>query len=442
MIFYCLYKCVHKHHESVVRNIKQDFETVVRENMPWLLRFVKSKLNNHTIAEDLVQEIWIRAFRAYDTYYDHGKIQAWLMRIAQNHLRNYFSQLRRMVFVSLDADSDENDSLYTYLSDGETPEDEYIREELIKSVMDVISKLPERQAQIITYRFIEDKKLSEIADIMNIPQGTVKSSMHYALDEIRKRLGIVQNKHQKGDRIMDCRDIYKYLFIYTNNTITSEDKASVEAHISTCKDCTDIVSALEKLIPKMVFAGEDEMSHFLIDFPELHLSYCGMRYEIPDYERLNKYLSEWNGNIPEGVSWLCSGFGKVNTLVAMFDNEGNEIKFKVFDDDGSHYRIKATYLQKVYRYMWDYQMFTYENSPYGIKEAKEAPNLYYGNMHNCFGSNIKSALYQAIPGTADNIRIKRGNGFIDGGTYKFPYADRYVTEEERISLDYSFVLGK
>lgn len=56
------------------------------------------------------------------------------------------------------------------------------------------------------------------------------------------------------------------------------------------------------------------------------------------------------------------------------------------------------------------------------------------------GQAVKSALYQAIPANAENIRIKRGNGVIDCGTYKFAYVDRYVTEEERISLDYSFLL--
>jgi hypothetical protein len=41
-----------------------------------------------------------------------------------------------------------------------------------------------------------------------------------------------------------------------------------------------------------------------------------------------------------------------------------------------------------------------------------------------------------------SIRIKHGNGVIDCGSYKFAYVDRYVTEEERISLDYSFLLNK
>lgn len=240
---------------------------------------------------------------------------------------------------------------------------------------------------------------------------------------------------------MECKDAYKYLFIYANQTITPEHKALVDAHLSTCKKCSDIVSALQKLVATMTFAREDEPSHFLINFPHLHVSYCGTRHEIENYEEMNRYLAEWDGNIPDGETWLSSGFSKEFALQAMFDNEGNEIKFKVFaEDGGSHYRIAATYVKKLYPYMWKYQMFTYEHMPYGIRPAKEAPYLYYGNMHNRFGGAVKSALYQAIPGQADNIRIQRGNGVIDCGTYQFPYVDRYVAEDERISLDYSFVL--
>jgi len=51
---------------EVIR-IKQAFESVVAENTAWLYRYVRQRLRNPTIAEDLTQEIWIKAFRAYDS---------------------------------------------------------------------------------------------------------------------------------------------------------------------------------------------------------------------------------------------------------------------------------------------------------------------------------------------------------------------------------------
>ncbi len=209
---------------------------------------------------------------------------------------------------------------------------------------------------------------------------------------------------------MECKEIYKYLFIYANKTITPEDKAKVEAHLAECKACADIVTALEKLIPTFVFAKEDELSHFLIDFPHLGLQFCGMRHEVENFEQLNRRLTSWGGKIPEYENWMVSGYGKGVTMLGTFDNEGNEMEFITYERDEFHMEKRAVYIKKVFRYMWEYETYiSNENHPYSIRKAKEAPNLYYGSMQNHFGMPAKSALYQAIPGAAENIRNKFEN---------------------------------
>ena len=92
--------------------------------------------------------------------------------------------------------------------------------------------------------------------------------------------------------------------------------------------------------------------------------------------------------------------------------------------------------------MWNYCAFLNKVAGGYIRSSKEAPNLYYGSFNNSLGGNAKSALYQAITKDAENIRIKRGNGVIDCNTYKFAYVDRYVTDEETMRLEYSFLLNK
>jgi hypothetical protein len=75
---------------------------------------------------------------------------------------------------------------------------------------------------------------------------------------------------------------------------------------------------------------------------------------------------------------------------------------------------------------------------FDYKESKEAPGLFYGSMTNNLGVDAKSMLFHAVPKEAENIRIKRGNGVHDCGTYQFAYVDRYVADDDRIRLDYSF----
>ena len=387
----------------------------------------------------MLQEIMLKAYKAYDDYIENGTLKSWLLRIASNYLNNYYSR-SSVECLSLDYEDEEFDSLYGYLSSDElSPEEKLIHDELISSVMLQVSKLPKKQRQMITYRYLYDMSIDEISTKMNIPKGTVKSTTHYAIETLKKHF----NVDTKGEKIMECKEIYKYLFVYANGTIQPDHKKLVEEHIKSCPKCRDIVVALKKLIPTMVFAQEDEISYFCISMPEIGLAYTGFRTEFPNYEEIQKALDKVNGNIPDSDMIMSSGFTKGCEMSARFDNEGNEIVMKVYEESETHRRVKASYMKKVFKYFWCYDV--YENHSimeHFIKQSKEAPNLYYGSYNNQLGSQSKSALYQAIPKEAENIRIKRGNGVIDCDTYKFAYVDRYVTEEETIRLEYSYLLNK
>ena len=57
--------------------MKAPFETVVEENTAWLFALVRKHTDRRETAEDLVQEIWIRAFRVYDSYCEDGRLRHW-----------------------------------------------------------------------------------------------------------------------------------------------------------------------------------------------------------------------------------------------------------------------------------------------------------------------------------------------------------------------------
>lgn len=69
--------------------MKSDFDVVVRENTAWILAYVRQRISNRSLAEDIVQEIWMKAFRAYDGYVEDGRLRPWLMRITRNALSNH-----------------------------------------------------------------------------------------------------------------------------------------------------------------------------------------------------------------------------------------------------------------------------------------------------------------------------------------------------------------
>lgn len=422
--------------------IKLNFEEVVSENMIWMLKYIKTKIKNPCIAEDIVQAALLKAYKAYDNYYEEGKLKYWLLRILQNTLKSYYGNFSASNVISLDYSDEETKEKYEYIFKEITPEEEYINKELIQEILKTAENLSEKQKKIFNFRYIFGFSIDETAEKLQIPIGSVKSGSYSAVNKIRTSLGINYEKNKRRCKGMNCDEIRKYLFLYAKGLLSKDMRENIKEHLEKCKECSNMEYALEKLIPNMTFAKEDEKSHFIIQFPDKKISYVGVLAQIPNFEEANKVLKENNYKVPQGEHWLDSGFSRCNELVLMADNEGNEIKFEIYKENQDIVRVHATGIKKIYQFMWIYDTYIEKNTSNSIKKSLEAPNLYYGSMNNCMGEAVKSAIYQAVKGNAENIRIKRGNGVIDCGTYKFPYADRYVTDEESVSLDFSFLMNE
>lgn len=412
-----------------------------------MLSFIKSKLNNKSLAEDILQEVFIKAFKKYDDYVDRGKLKGWLMRIAYNAVRDYFdNKENRQDFLSLDDEVFNHEAnLYSALSNENalTPDEIFIQKTTINEIMQIIAELPKAQQDIISLRLFQNLSVTKVAVITGLPEGTVKSKTHYAIHKIKKELGIApQTKEMRGNFIMNCSDIYEMLFMYAKGTIQAEDKVKVYEHIKNCKKCADIVFALKRLIPAMTFAKDDETSHFLISFPDINIEYVGVSSFVDSEtaEQLNKQLSSWNGKIPDTEEWGNSGHGSNAKIAAVYDNEGNRIEVAEYNDPhiSGFVHVRNMELKKVFSPVyWNYTVYRINKN--SVVQSKEDPNLHVGHLNNTFGQCVKSALYQAIPKESKNIRIRRGNGLIDCDTYSFAYVDRYVAEDEKIVLEYTYL---
>lgn len=418
--------------------MKQNFENVVKENTSWILAYVRKSAKDISLAEDIVQEIWLKAYRAYDSYDECGRLKAWLARIAKNTVYR-FSYGDEEADISLDYETEDLDSMYTYLSDGRTPEDEYIEKELIADVMKHLSALPEQQRKVLVFRYLNGFSVEEVAYIMQIPQGSVKSKAHYGLDELKKRL----TKHKtirKGDYTMKCQDIYKYLMMYVMELLSDDMKATVGAHIAECETCARVASSLKTLLLKIDFGADDERVNYYIEFPDLNLSYQGKRTTLHHYEKYQKWIAEGNGIIPKDERFMDYEYNKTMTLLGTFDNEGNEIEFEVFGETEKTIHMRATYMKKVYPYMWQHKAFLGDRN---AKIFRDKPNEYRREVRGYVkGGASKLGYYEAIPAEAESIRIIRGNGVINAGAYKFAYADRYVVEDEQVNLEYRVIMKK
>jgi len=421
--------------------MKPDFETVVRENTPWIMKYLRSKLCRRHVCEDVIQDIWIKAFKAYDSYNEEGKLQGWLMRIAQNTVKSYYMSKDNLYHLSLDINFADEDPLYNYLSDDPTPEEEYLKAELVDEIMNAIQNLPKEQREIITLRYVMGYSVGETSEMCGITEGSVKSRSHYGLKKLRQSFGIGEKR--KGEKFMECTEIKKYLFMYALGKTRDKTK-EIADHIAACPTCRKVVSALKELVKHIECDESVDFAHLFIHIPEIDAFYLGVRNKIPDVEEANAKLRAANGDISNQPELFRSTWGKVVELKCTFDNDGNELPFRLVGETERHRHYKSDRILKLYEYNWTYFTCTYSESAedriFDYKPLEGKDGAFLANACDNFTVSIpmKSMRYQAIPEKAKNIRIRRGNGVLDCGTMKFAYSDRYVCDDDVISLEYTF----
>lgn len=167
-------------------------ELLTRYERP-VFSLIYRMVRDRTLAEDLSQEAFIRAFNAIGTYKTSYKVSNWILKIANNHTIDHLRK-RRLETVSIDGSphartADEvTQSQVVVASTDETPAEYVEHRELGSQIEQAIAGLREEYRTVIVLRHVEGYAYDEIADIMDLPLGTVKTYLHRARGELRKSL--------------------------------------------------------------------------------------------------------------------------------------------------------------------------------------------------------------------------------------------------------------
>ena len=129
-------------------------------------------------AEDAAQEIFVRLYRQLARYDPERKFSTWVLAIATNYCIDQLRR-RRMQFVPL-----ENIIPWARARDA-GPEGEALDREAHDEVQLLLRRLPEKYRTVLVLRYWEDLSCAEIGNVLNVPEGTVKTQLHRA----RKALG-------------------------------------------------------------------------------------------------------------------------------------------------------------------------------------------------------------------------------------------------------------
>lgn len=180
-------------HELVLRAQRGDkraFGLLVDKYQRKLARLLSRMIRDQSEIEDVVQESFIKAYRALPNFRGDSAFYTWLYRIGINTAKNYLVSLGRRPTVSTDIEIEDaenfedGDELRTL----ETPESSMMTKQIAKTVNDTVESLPEELRTAITLREIEGLSYEEIASIMGCPIGTVRSRIFRARETIALKL--------------------------------------------------------------------------------------------------------------------------------------------------------------------------------------------------------------------------------------------------------------
>ena len=170
----------------------ENFERIVDDYQRRLYGFALRMTGNREDAEEIVQDAFVRAFRALGKMTVEQRrelrLQPWLYTITLNVTRNRLRS-KRPTNVALDSLADPDALLNTTQEGPEQPEQIIERGTDLALVEQALLQLPMHLRAAATLRFIEGRSHPEIAEILNQPIGTVKSHVHRAVRILRRILG-------------------------------------------------------------------------------------------------------------------------------------------------------------------------------------------------------------------------------------------------------------
>jgi len=186
---------------------KTEFEMLLEEHRRVIERFVYYKTPSKTDGDDVLQEVYLSAYRNCESLADVTKFKAWILKIAANKCNDFYRGRAKNSDIPLD--------------EIDVPDYDNTTQSV---VLDTLDELSEHDRQILYLYYIHDKPQAEIARKLNIPIGTVKSRLFKARQNFKDRYPYPP-RISKGEIIMNN---YKLPHIMPAYKITKSDSEPFE----------------------------------------------------------------------------------------------------------------------------------------------------------------------------------------------------------------------
>jgi RNA polymerase sigma-70 factor (ECF subfamily) len=187
--------------EQAKKGDETAMERLVKDNKQKLYYLTYDLKGNRDEAEDLAQDVFLKAFRSLQSFRGESKFSTWLAKIAVNL---YIDQNRKKSLSFFRDSSEPNEEVISNnpllgLSTNPNPEKTTKNKQIAQHISAALSKVTPRERSAFVLRHYQQFSVAEIGEAMSISQGTVKSLVFRAIQKLQKELSFYLPKEELED---------------------------------------------------------------------------------------------------------------------------------------------------------------------------------------------------------------------------------------------------
>lgn len=161
--------------------VREGFAQLVNAYSERLYWQIRKMVLSHTDADDILQDVFLKAWASIENFRGDAKLSTWLYRIAINESITHINKIRSQNNISMDDDN-------SFLANKMESDEYFDGDEIQKLLQQAILTLPEKQRIVFQMKYFDEIKYEEMSDILGTSVGALKASYHHAVKKIENYL--------------------------------------------------------------------------------------------------------------------------------------------------------------------------------------------------------------------------------------------------------------
>jgi len=176
---------------ALAKGDEEAYRYLYRTYAPKIGALVKSFLGSDDI-DDVIQEVFLRVYKGVKKFRGDSKLATWIYKITMNVCNNLYKKLKhRSILTDFEQSTDDEEfpEYHSQVSSEDDIKKILSHEEVLQKLNEALAKLDPEDRAILYMKEVEGLTYAEIGKIIDKPEGTIKSRLHYVKRQLRKLLG-------------------------------------------------------------------------------------------------------------------------------------------------------------------------------------------------------------------------------------------------------------